>query len=206
MKYLINFYNNVIKGTKADELFHLPGFWITLLFTVLAIVIYTDKWFFLATYVAVYLLYKLNVQLDEKNRLEKVKIYDPEVIKVLDDIINDAFNEYFMFNEGFRDDKHSISAVQEKEIMDRMVDLVSARLSESTITKLEAYYNKDAIPDIISSKIFMAITSYVVSNATSNEPNKPTKEQKILMDELSTIGEGLHPIDNSAPETEIKYL
>lgn len=208
MKYLVNFYNNVIKGTKADELFHLPGFWITLLFTVLAIVIYTDKWFFLATYVAVYLLYKINVQLDEKNRLEKVKIYDPEVIKVLDDIINDAFNEYFMFNEGFREDKHSISAVQEKEIMDRMVDLVSARLSESTITKLEAYYNKDAIPDIISSKIFMAITSYVVSNATSNEPNKPTKEQKILMDELSTIGEGLHPVqnNNSSPEAEIKYL
>ena len=52
----------------------------------------------------------------------------------------------------------------------------------------------------------MAITSYVVSNATSDEPNKPTKEQKILMNELSNIGEGLHPIDNSAPETEIKYL
>ena len=59
MKYLVNFYNNVIRGTKADELFHLPGFWITLLFTILAVVIYTDKWFFLAAYVAVYLLYKL---------------------------------------------------------------------------------------------------------------------------------------------------
>ena len=206
MKYLVNFYNNVIKGTKADELFQLPGFWITLLFTVLAIVMYTDKWFFLAVYISVYLLYKLNIQLDEKNNLDKVKIYDPEVIKVLDDIINDAFNEYFMFNEGFREGKHSISAVQEKEIMDKMVDLVSARLSESTVTKLEAYYNKDSIPDIISSKIFMAITSYVVSNATSDCPNSPTKDQKILMNELSNIGEGLHPIDNSAPETEIKYL
>ena len=72
MKYLVNFYNNVIRGTKADELFHLPGFWITLLFTILAIVMYTDKWFFLAAYISVYLLYKLNIQLDEKNKLDKV--------------------------------------------------------------------------------------------------------------------------------------
>ena len=202
MKYLINFYNNVIGGTKAEIILRLPGFWISILFIILTLCFYSDK----AAYVVTYLLYKLNNQLNEKNKLDKVKIYDTEVVQVLDNIINDAFNEYFMFNEGFKEGKHSISAVQEKEIMDRMVDLVSARLSESTIMKLEAYYNKDAIPDIISSKIFMAITTYVVNNATSN--NQVSKEQKILMDEMATIGEGLHPVqtNNSAPQASIRYL
>ena len=206
MKYLVNFYNNVISGTKAEIILRLPGFWISILFIILTLCFYSDKWFFLAVYAVTYLLYKLNNQLNEKNKLDKVKIYDTEVVQVLDNIINDAFNEYFMFNEGFKEGKHSISAVQEKEIMDRMVDLVSARLSESTIMKLEAYYNKDAIPDIISSKIFMAITTYVVNNATSN--NQVSKEQKILMDEMATIGEGLHPVqtNNSAPQASIRYL
>jgi hypothetical protein len=88
-----------------------------------------------------------------------------------------------------------------------MVDAVSARLSECTVMKLEAYYNKDALPDIISHKIFLAITSYVVNNE-STPANKTSKEQKLLMQEMSSIGNGSTNVqnDNASPEAVIRYL
>jgi hypothetical protein len=207
MKYLRNFYNNVIRGTKAEEILHLPGFWITFIFTFLCFISYDDKEFFLSAGILVYLMYKLNMYLNEKSKIDKASIYDANIVQVLDDIIQDAFNEYYILNEGFKDNKHAISAAQEKEIMAKMVDAVSARLSECTVMKLEAYYNKDALPDIISHKIFLAITSYVVNNESA-PMNKTSKEQKLLMQEMSSIGNGSTNVqnDNASPEAVIRYL
>ena len=75
MKYLRNFYNNVIRGTKAEKILHLPGFWITLIFTFLCFVSYDNKEFFLTAGILVYLMYKLNGYLNEKNKLDKASIY-----------------------------------------------------------------------------------------------------------------------------------
>ena len=207
MKYLRNFYNNVIRGTKAEKILRLPGFWITLIFTFLCFVSYDNKEFFLTAGILVYLMYKLNGYLNEKNKLDKASIYDANIVQVLDDIIQDAFNEYYILNEGFKDNKHAISAAQEREIMSKMVDSVSARLSGCTVMKLEAYYNKDALPDIISHKIFLAITSYVVNNESA-PANKTSKEQKLLMEEMSNIGNTASHVqnDNASPEAVIRYL
>ena len=91
--------------------------------------------------------------------------------------------------------------------MSKMVDSVSARLSDCTVMKLEAYYNKDALPDIISHKIFLAITSYVVNNESA-PANKTSKEQKLLMEEMSNIGNTASHVqnDNASPEAVIRYL
>ena len=178
MQYLYNFYKNTIKNTKLDNIIHMPGFWIFFITTILCSIFFEDKYFFMISGAVFYILYKTNIQLEHKTKLLSIEMYDPEIPQILDKIIAEAFDEYFLYNKGFEKDKEYINGDEEKQILNTMINSVSSRLSESTLAKLEAYYNKDMVPNIISSKIYMLITAYVAQN------NVPEGSSKRILDSM----------------------
>ena len=190
MKYLKNFYKNAIKGTMFESI----EFILLMAVIILYICFPTDKYFFYIIATSIYIFNIVNRELANRKRMQEIAIYDTEIPIVLDRIIDEAFNEYFLLHKGFEQGKDYINAEEEQLILKTMVDSVSARLSVSTIAKLEAYYNKDKVPDIISSKIYMAITSYVA------QTNTPIKDSSLVnkIDFTNT--------DESRNETIIRYL
>lgn len=146
------------------------GFWLAV-FTAFAV--------YLNPYNIIYgiVLYSFMILNRRTNVIEKefeTKLYDPNVPKALDNIIDEAFNEYIFMNIGFKKDNDYINAEEEREIISNMIDSVSSRISSTMLMKLEAFYNKDMVPNIISEKIYMAVTAYVVEN---NRP-KPDHGKK----------------------------
>ena len=190
MKYLKNFYKNAIKGTMFESI----EFILLMAVIILCICFPTDKYFFYIIATSIYIFNIVNRELANRKRMQEIAIYDTEIPMVLDRIIDEAFNEYFLLHKGFEQGKDYINAEEEQLILKTMVYSVSARLSVSTIAKLEAYYNKDKVPDIISSKIYMAITSYVAQS------NTPIKDASLVnkIDFTNT--------DESRNETIIRYL
>ena len=167
MSYLRNFYKNAIKGTIVESFEAI----LIILTIILSCIFPDDKYFFLIGATIIYIFHEYNESMELKKKQMSIDMYDTEIPQVLDNIINESFDEYFLYHKGFEKGKAYINAEEEKDILRIMVDLVSARLSESTIAKLEAYYNKDRVPNIISSKIYMAITSYVVqANIPQQDP------------------------------------
>jgi hypothetical protein len=146
------------------------GFWLAI-FTAFAV--------YLNPYNIIYgiVLYTFIILNRRTNVIEKefeTKLYDADISKALDTIIDEAFNEYIFMNIGFKKDTDYINAEKEREIINAMIDSVSSRISSTMLMKLEAFYNKDMVPNIISEKIYMAVTAYVVE---SNKP-KPDLNKK----------------------------
>lgn len=157
-------------------------------------------WLAIATAIAVYIspyniiygivLYIFMILNRRTNVLEKEfesKLYDPEVPKALDNIIDEAFNEYIFMNVGFRKESEYINAEEERRIITGMIDSVSSRISSTLLMKLEAFYNKDMVPNIISEKIYMAVTAYVVENNRPKPEQKPKKENSSMSDIIKYI-------------------
>ena len=100
-----------------------------------------------------------------RTRQERRLAFDHETPQLIDAMINDSFNEYLILNRGFKADNEAlIGSKEEAEIVSTIVDSVSSRMSQTVLDKLEAYYDKDSVPDIVSRKIFMAVTSFVVDH------------------------------------------
>ena len=78
--------------------------------------------------------------------------------------------------------EHYINQTEEREIVDRMIDKVSERISDTIYTKLELYYNSASVPDIVANKIYMAVMAYVIENnktKTSVKSKTPDVMQSI---------------------------
>lgn len=112
---------------------------------------------------ALYILILANRVVNMKKKKQNDDMYDPNVPDALDKIIQQSFDEFILMNAGFRKE-HYINQTEEREIVDRMIDKVSDRISETVYTKLELYYNSTAVPDIVANKIYMAVIAYVIEN------------------------------------------
>ena len=201
---LKNFYNNVIRGTALEDHFHYIGFWICLIAIVFTLIDFQDKYFFLISGSVFYILYKTNDQLKKRDQRFELELYDDKVPEILDKIIDESFNEFFILNKGFEKEKSHINSTEEKEILNSMINIVSSKISYSTMAKLEAYYNKAMVPDIISTKIYMVITAYVAQN---NVPikDKPDKLLKSIMD-VNDVEKPAPTEDLDMSGTSIRYL
>lgn len=146
--------------TIKFELHRKTGFWIFVFSFILG---YSNSYY--AIFGAIlYGMMIVNRRTNVKESRMKIDAYDPNVPAYIDRIIDDAFNEYIVLNLGYKKDKVYLNSVAEEEMNTKMVDMVSARISDSMIEKLNAFYNEDMVPDIISSKIYMAVMSYVIEN------------------------------------------
>lgn len=110
-----------------------------------------------------YILILANRVVDMKKKKQNDDMYDATVPDALDKIIQQSFDEFIMMNAGFQKE-HYINQSEEREIVDRMIDKVSDRISETLYTKLELYYNAAAVPDIVANKIYMEVIAYVIEN------------------------------------------
>lgn len=147
------------------------GFWLAI-FTAFAIYINP---FNIIYGIVLYTFMILNRRTNILEKELESKLYDPGIPEALDKLIDEAFNEYIFMNVGFKKESEYITAEEEKRIISGMVDIVSSRISTTMLMKLEAFYNKDMVPNIISERIYMAVTAYVVEN---NKPKPEIKKKK----------------------------
>ena len=112
---------------------------------------------------ALYILILANRVVDMKKKKQNDDMYDPEVPDAVDKIIQQCFDEFILMNTGYQKE-HYINQTEEQEIVNRMIDKVSERISDTIYTKLELYYNSAAVPDIVANKIYMAVMAYVIEN------------------------------------------
>ena len=112
---------------------------------------------------ALYILILANRVVEMKKKKQNDDMYDPEVPDALDKIIQQCFDEFILMNTGYQKE-HYINQTEEQEIVNRMIDKVSERISDTIYTKLELYYNSAAVPDIVANKIYMAVMAYVIEN------------------------------------------
>lgn len=141
---------------------------------------YVSSFFASLLYGFVLLNRRTNIKLMNDRR----NSFDIDTPKIIDQIIDESFNEYLVFNRGYKGADSHISSEEEKEMVDKMVDLVSERISDTVKEKLESYYDKDSVPNIVSSKIYMAVMSYVI---TQNQPKNdiPKKQNMVEMKDIS---------------------
>lgn len=161
------------------------GIWVTIL-VIIGSIISGDIFYSTIIGTIFYCMVILNRRTNVKEEEIKNKVYDANVPLALDKIINDAFDEYLILNRGYKDEDVPINSTEEKQIVMTLIDSVSARISDEMNIKLSLFYNKSAVPDIISTKIYMSVLAYVI------EHNKPK-------DDLS-------PITNKNKESIVKYL
>ena len=160
-----------------NKVSHKIGFWITLC-SIISFELNLTLW------IGGPILYGfiiLNRRTNIKETDAKIKAYDINASQIIDTIIDEAFNEYNMLNRGFKE-KSYINATEEREIVNDMINAVTARISDVARIKLEAYYNKDMLPDIIATKVFLAVTAYVAeNNKTDSTPTKTELDSVIKM-------------------------
>ena len=70
-------------------------------------------------------------------------------------------------------------------MIDKMVDMVSERISDTIKEKLEAYYDRDSVPNIVSSKIYMAVMAYVITQNQPKDDLPVKKENQPIMRDIS---------------------
>lgn len=93
---------------------------------------------------------------------------DPRIVELLDTFIEECFNDYIILNTEFIKDKY-ISEIEEQNIVSSLVDIVSSRISATMYKQLSVYYNEQAIPVIISNKIYQVVMNYVITTNAARE-------------------------------------
>lgn len=92
------------------------------------------------------------------------------IVELLDEFIEQCFSDYIILNTEYVKDNY-ISDIEEMHIVNSLVDIVSDRISTTMYKQLSVYYNEQAIPVIISNKIYQVVMNYVITtNATKEIP------------------------------------
>lgn len=95
---------------------------------------------------------------------------DHSIVELLDEFIEQCFSDYIILNTEYVKDNY-ISDIEEMHIVNSLVDIVSDRISTTMYKQLSVYYNEQAIPVIISNKIYQVVMNYVITtNATKEIP------------------------------------
>ena len=85
-----------------------------------------------------------------------------EIINLIDRFINIEFENYKITYLSHKD--IYINREQEKKIMNDVIQRVSNNISLPLLNSLSLYYNKNAISDLITEKVYFVVTLYVAQN------------------------------------------
>lgn len=87
---------------------------------------------------------------------------DIDIIERLDQMIMNCFNEYMILNIEFRELDY-INKEIEDIIVREVSHMVIDRISPMLLNKISLMYNKDALSDIISKKVYLHTMNYVLN-------------------------------------------
>ena len=85
-----------------------------------------------------------------------------ECESLLDEFITREFDNYCILNLNYQDIEY-VNSTMENEIMKDVINIVQERISDNLIIKMNYFYSKKAISDIIAEKVFILTTSYSLS-------------------------------------------
>lgn len=95
----------------------------------------------------------------------------PHVVEILDEFIQECFDDYMFLNGQYAMEDRYISDDEEKQITTDIVTIVSDRISSTLYKQLSVYYNEKVIPIIISNKIYELVVLFVTKkNQAKSKP------------------------------------
>lgn len=114
----------------------------------------------------------LKEYLNLKRIINVTNISYEEYIKnkdILDEIINEIFSMYVVINYEYIENLY-IKEEEQKTMIKDIAEEVISKLSPDLVERISLVYNKEKIPEIISQKIYMMVTDYVISkNSIKNK-------------------------------------
>jgi hypothetical protein len=138
-----------------------PGTYILLVSLIAALVWEPNQAFFWGS--VLYGLTILNRKTDIEETKCKVELFDPTTPQIIENLIAECFDEYIVFNEGYKD-KEYISEEDEERILKIVTENVLAKMSEPVLIKIRAFYNKESVEENLSKKIYMIVMNYSIKN------------------------------------------
>lgn len=143
-------------------------------------VFFSLRWMWIIAIILIYKLGKryleINAQKISLNRDELVKseYNEAAIIGHLDYIINEALDQYVIFQLQPKN-IYYINSKIETEIIEFLTDKVPDRISFKLMQQLELIYNRNFIPEFIGSRIYMIVLNYVLDYNINNSPDDNTK-------------------------------
>lgn len=115
---------------------------------------------------------KILKQRDQKIKLKRYEIeinhhITMDIEAQLDNLIESVFNEYRLYNLEYRDNDY-IKAIEEKQIVEDICEMVTKRISPIFVTQLSTYFNIDTLGDVIATKISTKVAEYRILRNTNN--------------------------------------
>jgi len=100
----------------------------------------------------------------------EVKLFDAAIPETLDALILECLSLYIIFNIG--PNKKYIAEAEEPKIVKDIIERVLFRMSPTMLYKLRAYYNEEMVEDVITEKIYMVVTNFVIQNNEIEDDDK----------------------------------
>lgn len=86
---------------------------------------------------------------------------DNSALTALDNIINEAFEEYKILEFNVKEYQYISNAI-EKEIVEYLSAEVSRRISPLLLKKLEYLYNKEYVGQLIGKRVYLIVLNFVL--------------------------------------------
>lgn len=110
-----------------------------------------------------------------KYNINTSALIDDSIPLILENFIMNCFTDYRIISLPL--DIGYITEDKMKEMEKEFTDIVVSRLSENMLDKLSLYYNVKNIADIISDKIYIILSNFVIeTNSIYNNPNTGNKK------------------------------
>lgn len=114
---------------------------------------------------------KIKYDINYKEYTKNSGITLEECESLLDEFITREFDNYCILNLNYQDIEY-VNSTMENEIMKDVINIVQERISDNLIIKMNYFYSKKAISDIIAEKVFILTTSYSLSINLKNNTKK----------------------------------
>lgn len=122
----------------------------------------------------------INIKIKEQtiskdNILRDTKYNEEEIVKHLDYIINEALDQYILFNITPKDIYYINNAMEEK-IINYLVEEIPKRMSKILFTQLSFIYSNEYVGEYIAYHIYIIVLSYVLEFNINNQDHKKNKK------------------------------
>ena len=113
---------------------------------------------------------KMNYLMDNQTPT-LVKYDEKEIIGHLEYLVSEVIDFYVIMNFSSKN-IYYITSILEKEMLDKITESVSERISPILLSELEIIYNKDFVGKFIGEYIYLKVSEFVVVYNTENGGEK----------------------------------
>ena len=101
-------------------------------------------------------------------QIYSIKYSEEEILKHLDFIITECFDQYIAMNITPKE-IYYITSKMETEMLDKLATIVSERISPTLYTQLSLIYDSSQLSSVIGEKIYAVVLAYVLPFNVENE-------------------------------------